>query len=362
MSKPWRPCPAARRCSNTPIPRIPIMWDLMYQLATANRIAGQNKAAEKLLGEIVDRFNTYLPAHEQLAELYLEANNLEAARREVDEISRQKPGSADVIRFRIVLATHAGQPDEAAKFYLQLPETAFSDKLSKAQVAANLGNYPEAIRLLTAMQNEKPNDSAVTIALIQAFNRDKKREQGLKILADALKLNPKDERLLMYKQELDGATPGESDTVVDQLAGLDPFYREIQVGRMALSNANYSDCASTPPPPSGFVTTIRPPGICTSKPTSASRIGNWPTGPLDALTRLNADHANGLMYRWSLAMARGQWSDAIGIARQLTVKSRESFGQSWILKGQAYQANAQFSEALRNIRPRWKPDHQHRCL
>ncbi|HZK80392.1 MAG TPA: tetratricopeptide repeat protein, partial [Humisphaera sp.] len=74
---------------------------------------------------------------------------------------------------------------------------------------------------------------------------------------------------------------------------------------------------------------------------------NWELAEraLDALTRLNADHANGLMYRWSLAMVRAQWSDAIGIARQLTVE-RESFGQSWILLAEAYQANAQFSEAL----------------
>ncbi|HWE02525.1 MAG TPA: tetratricopeptide repeat protein [Tepidisphaeraceae bacterium] len=331
-------------------PKNPIKWDLMYQLATANREAGQNKAAEKLLAEIVDRFNAYLPAHEQLAELYLESNSLESARRQIDEIAELKPGLPDVLRFRVALAQRAGHREEAEKLYGSLPEIQFSDKLAKAQVAANLGNSRDAIRLLSAMQLEKPDDSSVTIALIQEYNRSDDRKKGLDVLEAGLKRNPKDERLVMYKRELNSATPGESDSVVDQLAGIgDPFYRAIQAGRIALSNANYNEVRKH----AADAEQIRhdDPATWDLYFQTYKREQNWEMAEkaLESLTRLNADHANGLMYRWSLAMARAQWPEAIGIGRQLTVE-RESFGQSWILLAEAYQANAQFSEALSEYR------------
>ena len=329
-------------------PNNAIRYDLMYQLATANRIAGQDRAAEKLLLQIVERFSSYTPARQQLAELYLQRNNVAEAEKHITILASNPPVSHDVLRLEIALAQRQNRPQDAKQFYAQLPEEQFDQKLNKAQTAAGLRMYDEAIRLLTLMQKEKPHETGITVALVESYARSNQPDKGKQILADALKQDPADPRLLMLQKELEGHLNAAQDQQLEyaiKSVGGDPFYREIEAGRVALSKENFAEAISH----ANAADLLRPndPATWDFYFQLYRRQRNWPMAAkaVDNLTRLNGDQADGRMYRWSLAMARGLYSEAINVARELTVV-REAFGQSWMLLAQAYQANGQYHEAV----------------
>ena len=68
---------------------------------------------------------------------------------------------------------------------------------------------------------------------------------------------------------------------------------------------------------------------------------------IENLTRLDADHAGGRVYRWMLAMSGPDpnYGTAIAVAREMTTL-RQEFAQSFVMLAQAYQANGQYREAI----------------
>ncbi len=328
-------------------PNNPIRYDLMYQLAGVDRLAGQNRAAEKLLSDIVEHFENYFPARFQLADLYLEENNLQEAARHIDVLAAQKPGAADVVRLQILLAHRSGRPEDAKKFYDQLAENKPEDKLLKAQAAATLRNYPETIRLLSDMQKAKPDDHSVTVALVQAYQRADQRDKSRQVLDDAIKRSPNDARLMLLKKEMDGSTPDEADRFMEEILATkgDPFFREIQYGRHALQERDFAKALEH----ARIADQTRPndPATYDLYFQIYRTQQNWELASkaADNLGRLDADHAGGRIYHWDLAMDQGQYGEAISIARELTVV-RNGFGQSWRLLAQSYQRNGQYHEAL----------------
>ncbi|HET6247168.1 MAG TPA: tetratricopeptide repeat protein [Tepidisphaeraceae bacterium] len=328
----------------------PIKYDLMYQLATADRLAQQNHAAEKYLTQIVERFEGYTPARMQLADLYLEENNLAEAGRQIDFLSKQKPSAPEVIRLEIMLNQRAGKDHEAKALVALLPETRFEEKLAKAQLAANLQDWATAIRLLESMQKDRPDDTGIIVALCQADSKGTAADQanGKKVLADALKLHPNDPRLQLVNKQEHGATAEEIQHLIDSvLATKDPFSAAIREAREALGAGKMDEALAH---------TREADQIHRNDPASWDLFfniymqqRNWEMADraVENLARLNADQASGKMYRWKYSMGRQQFTDAIATARDLTV-SHDSFGQSWLLLAQALQANGQFNEALTN--------------
>src|SRR5205085_12153411 len=65
----------------------------------------------------------------------------------------------------------------------------------------------------------------------------------------------------------------------------------------------------------------------------------------DRLAEQNADQAGGLIYRFRLAMVRGDIEGALDHAREMTVRLKE-FAPSWVFLGQAQQALRRYDDAI----------------
>lgn len=326
-------------------PKNPIKYDLMYQLATAERDADQDHAAEKLLVTLVEQFSAFIPAREQLASIYLRENNLLEAAHHIQVLAALAPNNPEVLRLRLSLAQRQGHTDELKALYAQMPETRFEDRLFKAETAAGLEDFNEDVRLLTLMSKQRPNDSRLAIALAQAYGRLNQRAKGKAVLADAIKRLPNDPLLPAYSRQYDNPTSEDGSPVGDLLADNDPYFREIKAGRESLEKF---DLAAAIKHAKAAETIRHDDSQCWELYLNVYlQQKNWDSAgaTIDVLSRMNADHCNGRYYRWKMAMARRQYLDAINIARDLTI-DRDSFGQSWMLLAKAYKANGQYNEAL----------------
>lgn len=340
-------------------PGNPIKYDLMYQLASVERLAGQNKAAETLLEELVERYKDYTPARLQLAESYLDENDAANAVRHIEIIDKLMPNSQEVLRLKVNLARIQERTEDVKVLYNRLSETTFEDKLIKARVAGGQKDYDETIRLLKDMERMKPDQTAITVAIYQGYVRKAtqaakdgkggaaERQVAKQFLEDALRMHPNDPKLLLVKRETEHPMPVQPDRITLELmaANGNPLYVEVEAGFVALSQQNYADAIVH----ARAADRIRPddPATWDLYFQIYKEQQNWDATSEAArkLGELDADHANGRMYRWTLAMLRANYSDAIRVARDLTV-DRATFGQSWVLLAEALQANGEYHEAI----------------
>src|SRR5665213_1603780 len=329
-------------------------YETMYSLARANLFAGQNRAAEKLLVTVTNRFDKFVPAHLLLAQLFLQERDSRNAAPQVAALVRLDPGNPEVIRLQLSLNQLGNQPAETVdskQLYAKLPEDTFAAKLKKVQAAAMLEDMPETLRLLGAMRQQTQQHSVITSALVQSYNKTGRTDEAQKTLTAALKLTPDDARLRVLQKQLEHASPQEMNQLRETLSAAngDPFAREVQQGLMALGEGKYDETMTH----ARKADAMRP-----NDPTvwelyfnvyTAQRKWDLAQQAVDNLARLNADKAGGRMYRWMLAMSRGDLADAIAVGRQLT-QTNENFGRSWMLLAQAYQANGQYHDAIDNFR------------
>jgi tetratricopeptide (TPR) repeat protein len=340
-------------------PGNPIRFNLMYQLATVERLAGQNRSAEKHLAELVERLDESEsdPARVQLAECYLEDNSVNEAARHIaildkhlnDPHSTRRLNAQEVLRLKVSLARHLNRDEDVQKMYGQLAEVTFEDKLIKAQIAGSLKNFDETIRLLKSMDEMKPNQPAIMTALYQAYSKNGPagREMANRLIEDALKKNPNDPYWLAMKREREHPTPSQPDLGLWEMKALngEPLFIEIIAGQHALAAKNYDEAILH----ARNADKIRPDDAATWDLYFQiyKEQQNWDMSgrAAEKLGQLDADHASGNMYRWTFYMSQGKYADAIRVAKILTV-DRANFGQSWVLLAEAMMANGEFHEAL----------------
>jgi tetratricopeptide (TPR) repeat protein len=332
-------------------PRSPERYRIMYELARAYRNTAQNAAAEKLLAEVVDNFDTFWPARFELVQLYVADNNIAAAAAHVEALGRLQGDNPDVIRLQMMVMSAQHKPEEAKKYYAKLPENTPDMKLSKAYAASDLQDYPEAARLLAAMAKEKPADSTIAVALAAAYLKSDQKAKAKEVVAAQLSRDPTDPRLMLLQKELDNATAEELDNELDKLIQKSPdaFVAQIELGRRAIAKSNFDSALAH---------------ARAAEKLHADDLATWDlyfqvylkqkkwdlaSKAAENLSRIDADHAGGGMYRWQLAMAKGDFTEAVRIASELT-QNRGDYGLSWMLLAQAYQANGQYNEALDKFR------------
>jgi tetratricopeptide (TPR) repeat protein len=332
-------------------PKNPERYRIMYELARSYRNTAQNAAAEKLLAEVVDNYDSFWPARFELVQLYLADNNIEAAAAHVEALGRLQGDNTDVIRLQIAVMNAQRKTEEAKKYYARLPEATQEMKLVKAQAASDLQDYPDAARLLEAMAKEKPTDSGIAMALATAYLKCDQKPKAKEVVAAQLSRDPTDPRLLVLQKELDNATPEDIEKVVEGLIknSPDPFLAEIELGRRAIAKSNFDSAMAH---------------VRAAEKLRTDDIATWDlyfqiylkqkkwdlaSKAAENLARIDADHAGGGMYRWQLAMAKGDFTEAVRIGGDLT-QNRGDYGLSWMLLAQAYQANGQYNEALDKFR------------
>ncbi|MDB5174761.1 MAG: hypothetical protein JWN51_3534 [Phycisphaerales bacterium] len=324
---------------------------IMYELARSYRETTQNVKAETLLSQIVENYDLFWPARYELVRLYLADNKFEEAARHVDALARLQPDNVEVIRLQIEVMNGLHKPEEAKKFYARLPETTLEAKFSKAQSAVNLQDFTETARLLELIAREKPEDTGIALALAQAYIKLDQKPKAKELVGAALKRNHDDPRLGVLAKQLENASQEDIEKEVRESLSRNPdkFFVEVELGRLELQKSHF-DAALAHAQASE---TLRPDDLATwdlyFQTYLKQRKWDLASKAADNLARIDADHAGGGMYRWQLAMAKNDFSDAIHVGTELT-KNRGDYGLSWLLLAQAYEANGQYNDAIDKFR------------
>lgn len=340
-------------------------YDLINELAVAYLQAGQTGQAKTLLEQIIRQYDWYAPARLQMAQLLVNENKIEDAKRHMREAEKQlgkMPGdSPDYARVRaefdrIGLAIMKASGDERLnESFAKLPEASRVEKFNKALVGRQLGKNEEAVRIAAALLKEDPKDLQALEVLLGALLAGERREEALAALDAAVAANPdKADRLQPVRErlraaiELTNATPQQiyerrrqlienepaSPARSIKLADLEREYGEYDKAEeilLALHSENAADVQ--------VMTRLFDLNVTQSKWDKAK-------GYLDKLVAANADEANGLLFQYRFAMSQKNVPEGLRLAKALA-QSRPEFDVSWVAYGQALQADRRYAEAIK---------------
>lgn len=326
-------------------------YDLIFQLARGYFEAGQNRAAEQRLVQVLQAAPAFMPARAMLFELYVQERNFAAAQGQIDQLSAVQPNSPDVARYQMALAQAQGKSQEDLKgLYEKLPEDTLSARRFKAERAYVIENYPDAARLFEAVLKEEPRDLRSVLLLSNVYSKLDQKDKAKALVEHSIASMPDEPRLKILQQQLDGATPEQLKELSQKLlASGDPVTQELAEARTDAAQGKYDSALAH----LKKVRDQRPDDIAAWDLTFHINLGR---GRFDQaqvaasnLARLNGDQDNGRAYEWELAMAQRDFAKAISIGRQLT-SDRSAFSQSWRMLGDALRAAGQLNEALNQYR------------
>lgn len=333
-------------------------WEVIDMLAKAYLETNQTGAAKKLLKGLVDGFPDYDPARMLLAQILIREGSYNDARAHVDYFKRKNPSSPEVMKLELQLMDpktalrDPSKTDDREKIkavFARLPETSKPQILDKANAAMVIDSPDEAVRLLNKAQQENPGDFDVAAMAVRIYRATGELDNARAAVAAALQANPNNEKLKLLSRQLADLTPEGLLKVQEEEVAKNPddFARHMGMANIA-RRRNQPDEALK-----HLLAAVQ------VKPENAdanSLLFNhylsqkqWDKAEamLESVTRLNLDQSNGVLYRYRLAMAKGDHATALGHARTLTQRMGE-FGQSWIALAQVQQAMGQFDEALKN--------------
>ena len=333
-------------------------WEVIEMLAKAYIETNQTGQAKKLLKGLVDRFPTYVPARMLLAHILVKDGSYNEARAHVAHLKEKDPNNAELMKLELQLMepktagrdpSKAGDRAKIKEAFARLPEGTKAQMLDKANAAMVIDSPDEAVRLLNKAQKEHPGDYDIAVMAVRVYRSTGELENAKQAVAAALAANPNDEKLKFLSRQVADLTPeGLLKLQEEEIAkNPDDFARHIGLGDIA-RRRNQPDEALK-----HFVAAVQ---IKPDSPQANSMLFNhyvsqkqWDKAEamLETVSRGDMDQSNGLLYRYRLAMAKGDHRAALTHARALTQQMGE-FGQSWTALAQVQQATGQFEEALKN--------------
>lgn len=319
--------------------------DMMFQLARVYAAAQQTGEARNIFKEIVARHEAFVPARISLAKLLLQEGGYAEAAPHLQWLEAHVPNEPQVTV--LLLAAAAAKSDKATTTELlsRLPEETGEQRRAKARAAMQSRLYDHALRLAELVLEETPADDEATAIVVQTLLRQGKDQEARERLDAALAANPEGRNLRLIKAQLEGGQHV-AELIEENVEAIeDDYSRELAKARLAEALGKSDDVLAH----LKKAEQIKPDGpeVWDMFFQHYARVKEWnKLQPyMDKLIAANQDRAGGLLYRFRLAMARGEGDGAIDIARQLTVKLPE-FAQSWLALGQSLQAVRRYDEAI----------------
>lgn len=323
-------------------------YDMMFLLARAYANSKQTGQARALLTQILEKFPGSVQARMMIADLLVRENNLNDAKPHVDFLADRLPNSPDVIRLQLAYYNASTQKEEIRKLYAKLPESSRKERIDKAQVAINIKDIDDAIRLLENVRSPDGSEPQAMELLAKLYLATEKKEEAIEVAEEALAANPKNESLKMLVAMLKGAGPEEIAKMQrDNVANMaDPLEREIAQAALAREQGKQDEAlthllraAEIKPDDKRVMENIFQQYVMLRRWDDAEKY-------LKVVTEANADLANGRLYRFRLLMAKQDLMKALDVSRELC-RSLPEFSQSWLAQGQALEAINQFDDAQR---------------
>ena len=331
--------------------------ELTFLLAKAYLASRQTGEAKTQLLKLNDQQPDSIQVRGMLAQVLLSEGDVKAARPHVEYIEKQLPDEPEVLRMVLAVLDPVKDAMRVKACYEKLPEKTRAEQLSKAMIANNspVSNPDEALRLYRGLIAADAADFEALQGAREVLVARGKKDEALALFKAAQAMKPDDDKLKLVISQLEGASNDvlakQSVEVLKKQYANDPFSLELKLYEFYTVAGNKEE---------GMKHLLAAEGI---KPDEGrlqdilfqTYLGqqNWDKAGayVEKLAAKNWDQANGLIYRFRLAMARGdvvshdQVVGAMDYARQLTSKL-EQFARSWIFLGQAQQAAGQYTDAI----------------
>jgi tetratricopeptide (TPR) repeat protein len=322
--------------------------ELTNALAMTYWHVGQTGQARKLFKELIDSNPTYVQARFMLTELLLEENDAKDAEPQLQVLEHYLPNNTLVIQLRLTSDIAQGNLDHAKTLYGKLPEKTTRDQGIKAQIAQKMKNLPEAIRLVEMIHKSQPADTTSVEWLAQLYLQQGQRDKALKTIDEAIAANPSQHALDLIRQQVLANSPQQKEQVAQQAianSGLTPAGKELQLYELAREQNKTDEAlqhlakAEQLAPNDPRVLEIQLANLLLQK--------KWDEAQkcIDQLVKLNATPAGGILYQQQLALARGNYDQAIDLANQVIAKMPE-FANGYIAMGEALQAQGRYQQAI----------------
>lgn len=320
---------------------------LLYVLAGAYVQARQTGDAKTLLTQILRHHPEFVSARRTMAQLFLAENDADNAEPHVAALEKALPDDPDVKRQRMAIYMMRKQPEEAKKLYGDLPEGDIRTKLGKAQVAMAIGNFDDAIRLLEDVRKAEPKNSTVIRLLVGAYRGRNDMASARRVVDEAIAANPADLMLVALRKQLAGATGEEMVQFTREIVEKNPdvYARELQLAAIAAEENKEAEALDH----LKKAEQLKPEDkqVLEALFQAYARQAKWDLASqyVEKLAKINADRANGALYRFRLLMGQGKYAEALAAAQDLSVKMPE-FAQTWVTLAQGQQATGHLDAAV----------------
>ncbi len=325
--------------------------ELTWELAKVYLRNGQPGSARTELLKLKDRIPGFFLARQMLAQVLIREGDSKAARAEVEFLKENAPDDPEVNRLYLAVLDSVKDAAQVKETFKKLPETNRNEQMFKAQVASYspVSNPAEAERLFKLVLAAEPTDFDALQGAKDALLAQDKKPEALKLLEDAQKQKPDDEKIGLIIEQLSGASKAEiiekSERLIRKQLADDPFALELKLYEFNLISRTKKDAF----PHLEAAYKLKPEEVRVLDLMFQYYMGerNWDKSAefADKLGAKNADQAKGLVYRFRLAMAKNDVPGALAIAQDLTAQYRE-FSRSYLYLGQAQQAARNWSGAI----------------
>ena len=344
-------------------------FNLVNDLAQAYLYAGQTGSAKGLLQEVIDRHEWFVPARLQMAQVLIAENKLNDAKMHLNQAEKQlnsMQGQAEMKelpswqayyqRTALSLLSKARDPKLDEQF-AKMPEGNRQERLTKAAVAQVLKKHDEAVRLGNLQLAENAADLQALDLVTNGHLASGRKAEALaavdKVIAAGGVSDDAAQRLKLARErivaemELANATPEqvyernrklieqepESPDRAVKLANLEIRYQHFDAAEAVLQKALAADGSNV--------------AVLGKLYDLALRREQWQKAQelCDRLVATKGDGADGLIYKFRLATARGNKDEAVKLGKAV-VDARPEFDLGYVAYGQALQAADRHAEAV----------------
>jgi tetratricopeptide (TPR) repeat protein len=325
-------------------------YDLLRQEARAYRDGQQTGKAIDILEKASANGVTNPDLKNTLAELYIENQDYARAAPYVHWIAERFPDEPHTIILQIRDLGPAADWDAIKPLFDKLPEQTPDDVTLKFNIAMQVNNRDEAIRLKTITHQQNPADIQTTTALLQLLAAANRPDEAKKVLKDAMALAPNDSTLKLYDEALNHASNSkiEDDELALIQAMPDAFMRE---GRLA----EFYRLKENPEEELKHLNAqlkLQPNNRQVLQTVFLRHLDAKRFADADAmiphLTEIDADDAHGLMLKTKLALAKQDVPNALLSSRQMT-HDFPDFAGSWEMYGEALRDSGQLDAACQQF-------------
>jgi cellulose synthase operon protein C len=323
-------------------------YELLFTLARAYIQQGQSGLAEPLLQNIIRAAPDHALSRLMLSELLLQRNDIAGAEYQLRMLKEQGAPPEQIRNFEIAIAQSKADKTTVDREYGTMPEETPPQMVRKAQIAAATNNRADALRLFEKARAADPK-SVNPAVLAVLYLAEKQRDQAIEVVETALKDDPENRSLRLLSEQLKIENPTQQQ-VLDIRRKIaesipDEFERVVALfdierdgGNTDAALANIRRAAELKPDDVNIQNQLFAFHLQQQDWAAAERLA-------EQLGRDNRDQANGLLYRYQLAMAQGKVDQGVELARQL-VRDLPSFAQSHLALAQSRQRQGQFRQAV----------------